>query len=531
MYPFYFNRAVLFLFLLTRRNLSFLAYTVRPSGTVRRPLFLDGKASGSRCTVVSPYPYRTLLSAEPKLSEDVEKKAENQQERDLADSLRDAAFQVGSDLFSTLRWGAANALTSTLPEKQRKDLLDRLDDNPEKSTNKDDVDEDYKTNSVGEAVAAAVAVESQKEKARWEREKEEIMAKAQKAAEERVGSELAIQQQRLEREKQKVETEAKEQLEKLLQEKNEQEEKARQEKKEQEDWFKKELEEQERELKRELELQEKSMAWKKKDADQSKSDHPILGSIVADLGYKRIHLVSAAALATIPIWKKQRVYRHDRAKTMAADKIKTKHLGLPGVICLHEEDNGKLSIVDGQHRVGMMKILQDKQDEVQQNMSNANITMDIIDLERILVEVYPQRAEIRSDDYAQDIFVEINKAEPVKLVDMPGVATAKDRKLISTAINRLEAAYPTMFSPSQRCRIPHVNIDNLRDNVFAANVIKRKNIKNANSLNDWIMSENKALAKKYADSKELQASVNQKAWIKAQKYEFYLGLESSWLYN
>jgi hypothetical protein len=216
---------------------------------------------------------------------------------------------------------------------------------------------------------------------------------------------------------------------------------------------------------------------------------------------------------------------------MAADKLKTKHLGLPGVICLHEEENGKLSIVDGQHRVGMMKILHDMQDESRLKNASNNGAPDDINLDKVLVEVYPQRAEVRSDDYAQDIFMEINKAEPVKLVDMPGVATAKDRNLITNAVNRLEADFPDMFSPSQRCRVPHVNTDNLRDNVFAANVIKRKNLKTANDLYDWIISENKSLARKYADSEDLQQSVNKKAWSKAEKYEFYLGLESSWLYN
>jgi hypothetical protein len=513
-------------------------YTVHRPNCPRRPprsrSFAFGVANRRRSSNVS----NTLLRAETKPASEETKEQPikaNDEARALTDSLRGAVFQAGSDLFATLRWGAANALTSALPEQQRKDLLFRLDSKPflnGKSSNKDDDEyEDYKTNSVGEAVAAAVAVESQKEKARWEREKDKIMVQAQKAAEERVVSELAIQQQRLEQEKQIVQKEALEELAKLLKEKQEQEEKAKQEKKEQEDWFKKELEDQERELKRELELQQQIMAWKSEATSNEVNDHPVLGPVVADLGYKRVHLVSASALATIPIWKKQRVYRHDRAKTMAADKLKTKHLGLPGVICLHEEENGKLSIVDGQHRVGMMKILQDTQDESRLKTSSNNSTSDDINLERVLVEVYPQRAEIRSNDHAQDIFMEINKAEPVKLVDMPGVATAKDRNLITGAVNRLEADFPDMFSPSQRCRVPHVNTDNLRDNVFAANVIKRKNLKNPNDLYDWIISENKSLAQKYADSKDLQQSVNEKAWNKAAKYEFYLGLESSWLYN
>ena len=64
--------------------------------------------------------------------------------------------------------------------------------------------------------------------------------------------------------------------------------------------------------------------------------HPVLGTVLADLGHKRVHVVSAETLATIPIWKKQRIYRHDRAKGMASDKMKTLHLGMPGIIALHE---------------------------------------------------------------------------------------------------------------------------------------------------------------------------------------------------
>ena len=64
--------------------------------------------------------------------------------------------------------------------------------------------------------------------------------------------------------------------------------------------------------------------------------HPILGQIIMDFGYKRVHVMSTKKLAAIPIWEKQRVYRHDRAKVMAKDKLKSMNLGLPGVVALHE---------------------------------------------------------------------------------------------------------------------------------------------------------------------------------------------------
>ena len=63
---------------------------------------------------------------------------------------------------------------------------------------------------------------------------------------------------------------------------------------------------------------------------------PLLGPVLALLGPKRLHLVSVHVLANLPVWKKQRTYRHDRVKVMAKDKTKSLHLGLPGAICLFE---------------------------------------------------------------------------------------------------------------------------------------------------------------------------------------------------
>jgi hypothetical protein len=45
--------------------------------------------------------------------------------------------------------------------------------------------------------------------------------------------------------------------------------------------------------------------------EQRQDHHPILGPQIAQLDYKRIHLTSAATLATLPVYEKQRAYRHD----------------------------------------------------------------------------------------------------------------------------------------------------------------------------------------------------------------------------
>ena len=256
--------------------------------------------------------------------------------------------------------------------------------------------------------------------------------------------------------------------------------------------------------------------------------HPVLGPVVSDLGYKRVHLMSAGKLGTVPIWEKQRIYRHTRAKAMASDKEKTLHLGYPGVICLYEDNNGKLTIIDGQHRVGMMQVLKEKFNKEVQD-GNADSTNEMSELDQVLVEVYSQKAS--NENLAEEIFLEINKAEPVKLIDMPGVANAKDRNVITEAVDRLRNQYPEMFSSSQRCRAPNVNVDNMRNNLFGADIMKRHNLTTGKQLHDWMMEQNAALGKKYENNEEAQGWINEKAWKKASRNGFYLGLESTWLYN
>jgi hypothetical protein len=88
-----------------------------------------------------------------------------------------------------------------------------------------------------------------------------------------------------------------------------------------------------------------------------------------------------------------------------------------------------------------------------------------------------------------------------------------------------------MFSPSQRCRPPNLNIDNLRDSIFAANIIKRHNLKTGKQLFDWMLQQNEVLESKLESDPEAQGMFNAGAWSKASSNKFYLGLESSWLYN
>jgi len=158
---------------------------------------------------------------------------------------------------------------------------------------------------------------------------------------------------------------------------------------------------------------------------------------------------------------------------MAQDKLKTKQIGLPGIITLHETRDGRLSIIDGQHRVGMILVL----------------------LER-----------------------------------NPGVAKVAERKIINEAAAALAAKYPAMFKPSQRCRPPHLNTDNLRDALFTANILnKHDHIKSQADLLLWLEDHNAELGRKYKSGVSTR-SANDVAVSKSIENEFYLGLESTWLY-
>lgn len=179
--------------------------------------------------------------------------------------------------------------------------------------------------------------------------------------------------------------------------------------------------------------------------------------------------------------------------------------------------DGNLSIIDGQHRIGMLKILSEKK----------GLSTDF-DFDRILVEVYSQPDNIDPNEYATVIFQEINKAQPANLVDLPGAVTAEDLEMINTAVASLARKYSDMFSPSTRCRRPHVNEDNIRNELFVHRVIERHEMKSAEDLEKWIEERNQALAKTFQSATSGTSKIPAPALEKAQKFGFYLGLDILW---
>lgn len=473
----------------------------------------DVESSG---TILTPIPSSPPERSVMEKGEETEKKSDSTAAAiDLLESIGDAAISVTLDLLSALRWGAAAALTASLPEQQRNELLNRMSLKQEGiEVTKAVIEKENQIQvrgSVQEEIAAALVKESRTNEDKWEKEKENLVRQMEEASTARVKNELSVQKQRLEQEqqtvvegieaeKQKLEKEKMlleramdtgkeiEELESLLKKRELQQEalvsveedlkkrvadlelekekmstvEAEIEKREQQqaalDAMEEDLRnrvveieaEKERILKLESEIvsvREKQDAFPvdatsqfprlspKEYRDLSNEEklklkeqrnlirpisnrtssteiHPVLGPIISDLGYKRIHLVSSGKLGTVPVWNKNRIYRNDRARAMALGKMKSMHLGFPGVICVHEALDGKLSILDGQHRVGMMASMREKRNKDME--ATGKVYEDDSMFDKVLVEVYPQRGE-SAEKHAEELFLEINKAEPVKL--------------------------------------------------------------------------------------------------------------------
>ena len=266
--------------------------------------------------------------------------------------------------------------------------------------------------------------------------------------------------------------------------------------------------------------------------------HPVLGELIADLGYKRVYLTKTQNLSAIPIWEKQRAYRHARAKVIAREKLKRKQIGLPGVITLFEGKLGDLSILDGQHRVGMLTILD--------HLSETKKDGLLFDLERILVEVFPDVTSDGENMFAADLFSDINKAEPIKIIDLPGEADREILKMINPVAETIEKMFPEMFKPNARCLPPHLNVDNFRTMLYIGEVMKRYDLKNAEQLLDWLLERNREMGERYfkanetwekgleienvIDGRDPPRKFSKRVMDKAFENKFFLGLDDTWLH-
>jgi hypothetical protein len=255
--------------------------------------------------------------------------------------------------------------------------------------------------------------------------------------------------------------------------------------------------------------------------------HPTFGERLVDLGYKKIYLTNVSSLARAPIWEKQRILRPDRAARIAQNKVQSgRASSFIGVITMFEDKlSGRIGIVDGQHRAAAYLLLS------QQGQ------IDGIE-RKVVVDVFVTE----SDEQVTALFKEINSAEPIRLIDMPGEgASEQTKELLDAATDQLAEEFSEMFKPSLRCKPPHVNVDIFRDDVYQSEIITRKNIQTAKGLIDYIASVNEKLAERSEEDWEqllilhgsfkTKGKAMEQAIKKAKTNKFYLGLDNSWLGN
>lgn len=155
--------------------------------------------------------------------------------------------------------------------------------------------------------------------------------------------------------------------------------------------------------------------------------HPLLGELVCDLKYKKVYLTSVRALASAPVWQKQRTLRVQRAAKIVKNKQKNSTVSiLPGVISMyHDQNTDEIGIFDGQHRAAALVLL--AQEGLWNDMER-NVTVDLF--------------ETNSETEIKTLFSEVNAAEPVKLIDMP---TIEDDTIPSEVMGPLYYLFLELF--------------------------------------------------------------------------------------
>jgi hypothetical protein len=141
-----------------------------------------------------------------------------------------------------------------MTEKEKQELLKKINVVNQTKEQEAPPDDSHVQKTIAEAVVAARQEEAQRQEALWEREKERLHKEAEQAAYERVEADIKIQQQRAIA----------------------------------------------------MERWQADVANEVNGTTQVESDcHPVLGEVVVDFGFKRLHVVSADTLKNIPVWKKQ----------------------------------------------------------------------------------------------------------------------------------------------------------------------------------------------------------------------------------
>ena len=212
---------------------------------------------------------------------------------------------LAGDYIKNLRWKAAEEMSSTLPDHEKNRMMDKTKQEQSKTDSAGNLKAAGGRNqpSVEELLAEAKAQEAQRVSAKYEEEWKNREAEMEAAVRKKLETDLELQRRQIAFEK-----------------------------------WKQDIEREKQQLQNQTSQPPQVVAPGSPQASASQvlGDHPILGPVVCDLGHKRVHLSTVERLAALPVWEKQRFFRHDRAKSMARDKAKTLHTGLPGVIGIFE---------------------------------------------------------------------------------------------------------------------------------------------------------------------------------------------------
>ena len=259
--------------------------------------------------------------------------------------------------------------------------------------------------------------------------------------------------------------------------------------------------------------------------------HPAFGSLICDLGYKRLYLASARSLtSSVPIWAAQRPCSESRIdEIVRAHRSKPELIGSilcfefvgipvhapPSVACPQPR-----GIFDGQHRVlAAARLLASDHFEIEGDSPSKDSAM--VDDFSLLVEVYP----VCSAMQVKQLYLAVNKAESVQEIDLPDAIAPARKKFIDQTVETLARRRPQMFKPSSRCRPPHIHKDTLRNKLFIHAATER--IESAAELTEMILELNSRLG--LLSKKHWPPRVH-KAIDKAKANHCFLGLdEFNWL--
>ena len=277
--------------------------------------------------------------------------------------------------------------------------------------------------------------------------------------------------------------------------------------------------------------QERTNNPRKLDVSSQTETHPAFGTLLIDFGHKRLYLASARTfVASVPIWSKQRPCNDGRVVEICKAKRHSPEF-IGSISCFQIEGQSQPSIscpqpcgiFDGQHRAKAISLMLKSEDFTVEDssMESDDEARGLYEDFNVLVEVW----NVRSESDVKSLYLEVNKSESVKEIDMPDAIAPIRKTAIDNTVALLNRRFPMMFKPSERCRPPHVHRDTLRNVLFQHP--STESVVNEDDLLKRILKVNEILGK---TSKKFWSSRVHKALEKACLHEFWLGLNDyAWL--